>query len=162
MAITKAKKKEIFEKVSTELKGANSAVFVNFHGLKVSQATALRRKLKAADVTYFVAKKTITRKALEAQGVTGTMPTLDGEVGIAYGADLLAPAREVYEFQKKNKDSLAILGGVFEGAYKTKEEMVAIANIPPLKTLYAMFANVINSPIQGLVIALNAVAGKKA
>ena len=43
----------------------------------------------------------------------------------------------------------------------SKEEMMAIALIPSQQTLYAQFVNVINSPIQGLVMALDAVAKKK-
>jgi ribosomal protein L10 len=42
-----------------------------------------------------------------------------------------------------------------------KAQMMEIATIPGLQTLYAQFVNVINSPIQGLVVALNAIAEKK-
>jgi len=42
----------------------------------------------------------------------------------------------------------------------SKEEMVAIAAIPSQQTLYAQFVNIINSPIQGLVMSLDAIAKK--
>ena len=42
-----------------------------------------------------------------------------------------------------------------------KEQMTEIAQIPDMQTLRAQFVNVINSPIQGLAIALNALAEKK-
>ena len=58
-------------------------------------------------------------------------------------------------------DQVTIIGGVFEDKYMSKDEMVAIASIPPLQTLYGMFVNVINSPIQGLVVALNKIGEKK-
>ena len=93
--------------------------------------------------------------------VSGTMPALEGEVALAYGKDIVAPAREIYAFQKEYKDTIKIIGGVFEGAFADKDLMISIAAIPPLKTLYGMFANVINSPIQGLVIGLNEIAKKK-
>lgn len=161
MARTKAQKVEIIEKVESLMNGANSLVFVNIHGLKIGEATAMRRKLKSDNVGFFVAKKTLTALALKKKGYAGTMPELVGEFGFAYGADLVAPARGVYEFQKKFKDQLAIIGGVFENKYVNKDEMVAIASIPPLTTLHGMFANVINSPIQGFVMALDQIAKKK-
>jgi len=161
MARTKTQKKEIIEKVGTLADSAQSLVFVNIHGLKIAEATAMRRKLKADNVGFFVAKKSLTALALNKKGYTGTMPELLGEVGFAYGTDLIAPARGVYEFQKKYKDQVAIIGGVFENAYMTKDEMVVIASIPPLTVLHGMFANVINSPIQRLVIALDQIAQKK-
>jgi ribosomal protein L10 len=39
--------------------------------------------------------------------------------------------------------------------------MMEIAQIPDRQTLLGMFVNVINSPIQGLAVALNAVAEKR-
>lgn len=161
MARTKAQKKEIIEKVNTILDGAQSVVFVNIHGLKIGDATAMRRKMKADQVGFFVAKKTLAKLALDAKKYSGTMPELAGEIGMAYGQDLIAPARDVYEFQRKLKDQVTIVGGVFEGKYMSREEMTAIATIPPRETLYGMFVNVINSPIQGLVMALDQIAKKK-
>lgn len=140
---------------------SNSMVFVSFHALKVADATAMRRELTKNGVGFFVAKKTLTKRALDSKKYEGSIPALAGEFGLAYGKDLVAPARGVYEFQKKLKDQVTIVGGVFEKKYMDKEGMTAIASIPPIKTLYGMFVNVINSPIQGLVIALDQVAKKK-
>ena len=161
MARTKEQKKEILEQLAKIMAGAKSMVFVNVHGLKVSDATVMRRELTKNKVGFFVAKKSLTSLALADKKYTGSAPALIGEFGLAYGEDLIAPARGVYEFQKKFKDQVNIVGGVFEEKYMTKEEMTAIANIPPLNTLYGMFVNVINSPIQGLVVALDQISKKK-
>jgi len=162
MARTKVEKKEILEKVENIVKDAQSLAFVNFHGLKVSDTMAVRRQLRKEGVSFFVAKKSLTRKALEnSKNVSGTIPELPGELGIAYGKDLLAPAREIYAFEMKFKGSVSLLGGVFEGKFMNKEEMTGIALIPSENTLRAMFVNVINSPIQGFVMALSEIAKKK-
>ena len=161
MARTKVQKKEIIEKVSTLMGGAQSLVFVNIHGLKLEDATKMRKALKAEKVGFFVAKKSLTSLALASKKYAGTAPELIGEFGFAYGADLIVPARVVYEFQKKLKDQVSIIGGVFENKYMTKDEMIAIASIPPLATLQGMFLNVISSPIQGFVMALSEIEKKK-
>ncbi len=162
MARTKVEKKEILDKLDKIIKDAKSMVFVNFHGLNVADTTQIRRKLKSEGIGFFVSKKSLTKRAMESKKFTGSIPELTGEVGLAYGIDLIAPAREVYEFQKKYKNSISILGGVFEEKFMTKEEMMSIALIPPIKTLQAMFVNVINSPIQGFVMAIDQIAKKKA
>lgn len=161
MARTKAQKKEIIEKVKTIMDGAGSLVFVNIHGLKLEDATKMRKALKAEKVGFFVAKKSLTSLALTAKKYAGVAPELVGEFGFAYGTDLVAPARGVYEFQKKLKDQVSIIGGVFENKYMTKDEMVSIASIPPFATLQGMFLNVIHSPIQGFVMALDQISKKK-
>ena len=161
MARTKTQKKEIIEKLDGIMGKSASLVFVNVHGLKVSDTTVMRRKLKSDGVGFFVAKKTLTAKALNDRKYAGTMPELVGEFGLAYGIDLVAPARGIYEFEKKHKGMVAIVGGVFESKYMSKEDMVAIASIPPLATLHGMFVNIINSPIQGFVMALDQISKKQ-
>jgi large subunit ribosomal protein L10 len=161
MAITKSKKQSIVSSFSDILKNASSVVFVKFDKLTVKSANEFRRKLRASGVGYKVGKKTLLKRVLDSQGYTGTMPDLKGEVGIAYSNDLLAPAREVYEFQKSNKEFVDMLGGMFDGQYKDKAAMLSMANIPSLHTLRGMFVNVINSPVQRFVIALDAIAKKK-
>jgi len=161
MSRTKTQKKEILEKLDKIMGGAKSLVFVNIHGLKVEDATVMRRQLTKDGVGFFVAKKTLSEKALGNKKYTGEMPALIGEFGMAYGVDLVAPARGVYEFQKKLKDQITIVGGVFENKFMNKDEMLGIATIPPVSTLHGMFVNVINSPIQGFVVALSKIAEKK-
>ncbi len=161
MAISKAKKGEIVSDVSKILADSKTIVFLQFHGITVAEVGEVRKALRAADVGYRVAKKSLIKRALADAGVTGELPNLEGEVALISGADLLAPAREVLEFTKKFKDKLNILGGVFEGAYKSKAEMLTIASIPGIKTLQAQFVQLINSPIQRFVLALNAIAEKK-
>ncbi len=99
--------------------------------------------------------------AFEAKKFEGEMPELDGEVAIVYGEDAIAPAREAFQFAKKDTDPLSLLGGVFEGRFMNSSEMTEIASIPNQQQLYGMFANVINSPISGIVIALDEIAKKK-
>ncbi len=142
--------------------GAESLVFVQFNKLTVANSNALRRKLRASDVGYKVGKKTLLKRVLSEQGYTGELPTLEGEVAVAYSTDPLAAAREVYEFQQANKGLVSIVGGVFEKGYKNQSEMMSIATIPPLQTLRGMFVNIINSPIQRFAIALDQIAKKNA
>lgn len=160
MAITKAKKEEILSKLEGVRDASDSIVFVRFNGMTVTDTTAMRAKLRELGVGYFVAKKTLMKRAF-GDSFKGTMPQLDGEIAVAYSTDAITPAQQVKEFAGQFKDKLSIAGGVFQGVYKDAGEMTEIASIPPLQVLRGMFVNVINSPIQGLVIALNQVAEKK-
>lgn len=143
------------------LKSAASIVFVKFDKLTVKDANALRRGLDKENVAYKVSKKTLLKRVLDTKGFEGSLPDLEGEIAIAASSDPLSAAREVYAFQSAHKDNISIVGGVFDGKYQDKAQMISIATIPPLQTLRGMFVNIINSPIQRLVIGLNAVAGKK-
>ncbi len=160
MPLSKEKKGELLKKLKT-VTAAKSLAFVNFHGLTVAQVTELRRALRESGVSYLVAKKTLAKKALGEAGISGTLPELTGELGIVYGDDAIAPARETFLFQKKFENRIALLGGVFEGAFIGMEAVKALAMIPSLQTLRAQFVNLINSPIQRFAVVLDAIAQKK-
>ncbi len=162
MAINKDKKKEILKKLSGIVGEAQSIVFVNFHGFNVAGTTEMRRALKGAGVQYLVAKKSLIKRVIGETKVEGDMPELPGELAIAWSNDLIAPAREVYAFQKKNPTNLSIVGGIFEGKFMNQGSMMDIATIPALPVLHGKFVNIINSPIQRFVIGLSKIAEKKA
>ncbi len=162
MAITRTKKEETVKKLKEIVKKARSITFVNFKGLNVEKANQARKQFREQNIGYLVAKKTLIKRVLEEAGISGEMPILEGEIAVAYSEDdMTAPAREVFQFQKKEAGVLSIAGGVFEGSYMDIERMTEIASIPPRSVLYGQFVNLINSPIQGLVIAIDKIAEKK-
>jgi large subunit ribosomal protein L10 len=166
MAINKQKKVDIVAKLKDKALKANTIVFVNFHGVPVATVTEMRNKLRAEGVGYMVAKKTLIRRAFADAKYEGQLPELDGEIAVAYlsdtsaDGDVIAPARGVYDYQKKNPEMVKIVGGVFEDKYMDASAMMSIATIPSREVLLGQFVNVINSPIQGLVMALDAIAKK--
>lgn len=147
-------------KLADVKESADSIVFVNFNGLDVAATTDMRQKMREAGVGYFVAKKTLMRRTF-AEAFEGEMPELPGEIAIAYSEDAIAPAQNVKAFAEQYKDNVAIVGGIFQGVFKSREEMTEIASIPALPVLRGMFVNVINSPIQGLAIVLDQIAQQK-
>jgi large subunit ribosomal protein L10 len=161
MAINKEKKGEILSKLKKIVKDSASIVFINFHALPVTESSQVRKSLREKGVGYMVAKKSLTRKALSEGGIDGVMPELPGELGIVYGTDPVEGARGVYEYQKKLDKKIQIVGGVFENRFMNASEMLVISQIPSLKTLQAQFVNLINSPIQGFVMALSEIAKSK-
>lgn len=162
MAITKAKKQEINQKISTALADAATTVFVSFKGIPVEKNNLLRKSLRNNNGNYFVARKTLIKRALENISIQGDMPELgDGMVALAYAQDAMTPAREVFEFSQAEPGFIEIIGGIFDGVYKSQAEMMAIATIPGMDTLRGMFVNIINSPRSRFAIVLSQVAEKK-
>ena len=64
MAITKDKKKEIVEKLK-DVTGSDSVVFINFTGLSGNETVEMRSKLNEAGVSYYVAKRTLVKRAFD-------------------------------------------------------------------------------------------------
>ena len=161
MAINRERKEELLNKAKDIFAHSSTAVFVHAKGLSAGDTTQMRSQMVKSDVGYAVIKKTLVHKALDESSIQGERPNFDGELSIAYGNDLIAPARLVREFEQKHKEQIAIVGGVFDGAFMDKEAMSEIANIPDMHTLRGMFVNIINTPIQQLASGLNALAEKR-
>lgn len=166
MSKTKEQKGEIINKLEKAFQNASSTVFVHFTKINVAEESAIRRSLRSDGISYVVAKKTLIRRALDKLGLPHKDVPLQGEVSVAYDVnakgDPTEVARRIWGFAKQfGGEKLSILGGIFEGKFVGGEAMQEIATIPPVSALRGMFVNVINSPIQGFVVALNAIALKK-
>lgn len=162
MAVSKEIKEKALQKVKDIFDKSKSAVFVHFSGIEGNEIKDLRGDLKKEGVDYSVIKKTLIKKVAAESGLKGEIPQLDGEIALAYSQeDETAPARLVKEYSKKLNEKIEIVGGIFEKAFKNKDEMEEIANIPPMDVLRGMFVNILNSPIQRCAIALGQIAANK-
>ncbi len=161
MALLRAKKAELIAKYTDALKGAKSAVYVKFKGLSVADTSKLRSNLFNENTHYTVVKKTLWKRATDAVGIKGDAPTTGEELAVVYGKDLLIPARVSYEFSKDHKESFAILGGIFDGAFKDASYMLSIATIPPRDVLLSQLAYLLKSPMTRLAVGLSEVAKTK-
>lgn len=165
--LLKSKKEEMIKDLEKVVKNSESVVFVNFHGMHVSEETILRRDLRAKEVGYKVSRKTLLKRALK--GVAeGEIPELSGEVAIAYlpvgktgSKDGTTAPREIYNFQKTHKGILNILGGILNGKFVDAVYMMEIATIPSKEVLLSKLAFLFKSPMQRLALAINEVSKKK-
>ena len=153
---TEAKRANIDELVELTKK-SNAIYIVEYRGLTVAQSTALRKSIREAGGELKVCKNTLMRIALKENDMV-TAPELDfGPNGyvLSYG-DASAVAKAVRDFAKaKENAALIVKGGIFEGRIISKEEVFAIADIPPREVLLGMAVRAMASPIQGLVSVLS-------
>ncbi len=162
MPLKKEQKVEISKSIVEKIGASESTVFVNFGKLTVADSNAMRKGLRDNGVGYFVSKKTLLKRALTDNKITGDLPSLEGQIAVAYGKDPITPARMIAQFQSKLKDKLSIVGGVLSGRYMSGAEMVALSKIPSREVLLSQLLNILNAPIRGFVVALEQIAKKKA
>lgn len=162
MALPKAKKIELIDSYKKSLQSAKSVAYVSFKGLSVKATEELRRSLRAENSSYFVVKKTLWDRAVKEAGISGEMPFVGSEMAVVCSEDLLVPARLSYEFSKTHKGLLTLVGGIFDGQFKSQVEMTAIATIPSREVLLSQLAYLLKSPMQRIAIAVKEVAAQKA
>ena len=115
--LQKSKKTEMIKELESAVKDSSSLVFVNFHGMEVSEETVLRRDLRKEGVHYKVSRKTLLARALQGKA-EGEIPALAGEVSLLMAKIPLLPLVK-YIISKNPQRILNILGGIFEGNLST-------------------------------------------
>jgi len=166
-------KKAIVAELTEKVANSKTVVLVDYRGLTVEQDTELRSALRKAGVKYEVVKNTLTRFAMNNNGYSEIDTFLNGPTAIAYSyEDVVAPAKVIAEFAKKF-EHLQIKVGIVEGKVFNESEINKLAELPSREELIAKalagfnapitgFVNVLNGNLRGLVVALNAIAEKKA
>jgi large subunit ribosomal protein L10 len=158
MAKKREAKKAILENLKDKLSRAKSVIFASFQALGVKDNEAIRKKLKAENGEYYVAKKTLLAIALKEQKIEDIkVDNWQGQVAVIFGfGDEIAPIKVIDNF-KKDKDKtnkISFLAGIFAGRIIDEAEILILAKIPSQKELYAKLVGSLNSPVSGLVNVL--------
>lgn len=157
----KQQKQVIIDEIKGKLENAQSAVVIDYMGITVAEADAMRKKLREANVDYTVYKNTLIKRAIEGTDYAPLAEVLDGPSAVAISTeDATAPARTLNEIIKEYK-KMEFKAGVVEGTYYDKAGIEQIADIPSRDVLIAKFMGSIQSPVSKFVRTLQAIADDK-
>lgn len=152
-------KKAAVTSLAEELKSAETVVLAEYLGLTVAQDTDLRKSLREAGVIYKVVKNNIGRRAADEAGIEGLSDFFVGPTAIAYSDDVVAPAKVLYDFAKKN-DIFTLKAGASSGALLSDEQLSKLSNMPSMDELRARLVGSLSSPISKLAMLTKALAEK--
>jgi large subunit ribosomal protein L10 len=156
MAVTRASKVEELQELERAFAGTESAILVEFRGLKVPEVTELRRQVRGAKGTYKVVKNTLARRALKGTPFEPLSEHFAGTTAVAYsGADPVALAKVLTTFAK-TAPSLQIKAAVIQGRSIKAAEVSDLAALPGKSELYAKLLFLLQAPMVQLVSVLNA------
>lgn len=150
-------KKQIVSGLADKMQKAVAGVMVDYRGLTVEEDTKLRNELRKADVEYAVVKNTLTRFAANQIGYTEFDEVLNGPTALALSyTDVVAPAKVLVEFAKKN-ENLELKAGFVEGKSVSIDELKTLAATPNFETLISKMMGSMQSPISGLARLLSTI-----
>lgn len=154
MPISKAEKEVIIEELKVKFDNAKVAILADYRGLNVAEATRLRRRLRETGCEFKVAKNTLVGLVVKGRGLEALEPFLEGQVGIAFGADPVAPAKVLAEFIRETK-KMEIKAGVLDGKVIDAKAVRDLADLPPREVLLAKVLGGMQAPLYGLAGVLS-------
>jgi large subunit ribosomal protein L10 len=152
-----AKKVEAVEELTDILNRGTIIIGAEYRGLRVSDATALRRQLREAGIEMHVIKNTLFRRAAEAAGKADLIDLAQGPTALVVGfGDPIAPIKTVVEYQRTARNTFAARMAYLDGALVPGARLSELATLPSKDMMIAEFAGALQSPIANLVGLLSA------
>jgi large subunit ribosomal protein L10 len=144
------------------LQRANSVALADYRGLSVSDAIALRSRLRAVSdgqIEYRVTKNTLLRLAVADTPAAPLESYLVGPTAVAFAFDEPAAlAKTLVDYAKEN-EKFEIKGGMFDGELLDLEGIRALAALPSKDELRSMLMATLLAPMQNLSGTLYALLG---
>lgn len=155
--ITKQQKARIIEELADKFKRQKIVIFSDFQGISVTKFGALRRALKKIGAEFKVAKKTLFDRALNQVGMNSIqVKELKGEIGVTFGyEDQAESAKTLVRFAKEN-ETFKVLAAILAGKALNEKQVAALAKLPSREVLLGELLGVLQSPMRGLAIVLQA------
>ncbi len=157
----RTEKQEFVAELASVFAETSMVVVTQNQGLTVSEVTALRVKMRAAWVTFKVAKNRLASLALEGTRFDGLAPMLKGPTALAWSNDPVAVAKTAVEFAKTN-EKFVLIGGALGAQTLDVSGLKALAELPSLDTLRAGLLGMIQTPATRIAGVLQAPAGQLA
>lgn len=155
------KKQAIVSALTERMKNSVAGVIVCYQGITVEDDTALRAELRKAGVEYTVIKNTLTKKACQNVGFGDMTGALEGMTAVATSAkDEVAAAKILKKYDDK-VETFSIKAGYVDGEVLDTAGVMKLANLPSKEILIGKVLGSLQSPVYGLVYALQAYVDKQ-
>ena len=152
----KPEKVEKVKELTKRLKSGSGAVFADFRGLTVKDATELRRNLRASDANFEVVKNTLTRIAVREAGLEDAVALLEGPTAIAFfTADAVAGTKSLLELSRRFP-ALVVKGALIEGRVLQEDQARALATLESKEVSLGKVAGMLQAPLARMSYLLRA------
>jgi large subunit ribosomal protein L10 len=154
--MNRTEKQQSVAALGEQFRAINSAFLIDYRGLKVVDATELRRKVREIHGSYVVVKNTLATRAAKETKLEVLAPYFQGPTAVAYHPkDVVSLAKLLTEAAKTNPN-LAFKAALIEGKLVPASEIQNIANMPSKEVLLGKLLFLLKAPLQRLATVLKA------
>jgi large subunit ribosomal protein L10 len=151
----RAEKTFITQEYLARLNASPFFIVVDYRGLSVIQFTVLRQRLAQAGAEVHVVKNSIFRAAAREAGVGDLGSFLEGQLAVVTGQRDISAAAKVIKTFHAECERPKLRFGYLNNQRLELEDLVVLADLPPLQVLRATLLGTLQAPAQNLVRLLN-------
>ena len=148
-------KKNSVDKIAEQYSDSEAFIVSEYKGLNVEQITELRSLVRNGGFSSSVFKNRLFLRAIEKLKLNVPNDVLKGQ-NIFFKADndVVELSKILVKFSKDN-ESLNLKGGVLEGSFIDKTQVIELSKLPSKDELVAKTVGLIKGPLTGLVGTLS-------
>jgi large subunit ribosomal protein L10 len=154
--MNKAEKQQLMDSLGEQFRSIDSAFLIDYRGLKVVDATELRRKIRQIDGHYMVVKNTLALRAAKQTKLELLESYFQGPTAVAYHSkDVVGLAKLLSEISRSNPN-FEFKAALVEGKVVPAEEIQVIASMPSREVMLSRLVFLLKAPLQMLGMVLKA------
>lgn len=154
MPLTRKQKEEKLAQITQNIKDSSSAIFITYTGLNVDDMEELRDQLFAKGAKLRVVPKRLLNLAMTNLKLAFNPVEQTGQMAVAWGEDIVAPAKTLYDFSKDH-ETVQLIAGIMEGELIDAAQATTLAQLPGQDELRGQLVGVLSGPARGLAIVLS-------
>ena len=152
----KPQKQAKVKELTDRFRSSSGAMFAEYRGLTVKDATEVRSSLREAETTFAVVKNTLTRLAVREAGLEDVLAVLEGPTAVAFiDGDAVLGAKAVLEAMRRFP-ALVVKGAVIEGRFLPEDQARALATLETKEVSVGKVAGMLQAPVAKIIYLLQA------
>jgi len=156
MKLKLKEKIEQVERIRENLEKSEASFIVNYRGLKTTEFTELRKKLRDAGSFFRVVKNSLASRSVEGTNLKELREFFCGPTGIIFVEDDPATSAKILKKFIQDHPYLVLKGGVLDGQILKEDEVKALGDLPGRNELLAKLLLTMQSPLRELLGVLSA------
>jgi large subunit ribosomal protein L10 len=154
--MNRTEKAQAISELNEGIGNATNAFLMSFKGITVPQVTELRRQVRETGSEYLVVKNTLALIAVKDSPLVALKDQFSGETAVAFNkTDAVVLAKALTKFAK-DVPTVQFKGAMLNGQIVPATQIQAIAALPSREELLSKLLYLMQHPIRGLAIVLNA------
>ena len=157
--MNREEKAAVIDEIAGQIKESEAVFAVDYRGITVPQAAALRARLADADSTFRIVKNSLTERAADKAGAESLRELLDGPTALTFvRGDAALAAKALADLQRET-DALEFKGGMLGTETLDADQIKSISRLPARDVLYGQLVGLIASPLSGLAAGMGNLIG---
>ena len=157
--MSKVMRLKMVEELKSQLQETSNLVLFDYEKVSAEEVSSLRKEFRESDLRMNVVKNSIASLVFDQIGMKSLRESMKEMNAVAYGADPIAIAKILLDFQKKTKKT-EVRAAVIEGNPMTAGQLAPLADLPGREGLLGMLLGALQGVTTKFVSTLNEVPRK--